>query len=74
MLVGDEGNDVESLLDNGDSEVLLSIVSSVSHESVGDSLDDGAGGLSESFLLVSSGSVGNVDVGLGGVDGDQVSD
>ncbi len=46
----------------------------MSHEGVGDSLNDGAGGLSESLLLVSTGSVGDVDVGLGGVDGDQVGD
>lgn len=41
------------------------------HQTVGQSFDDGASDLTESLLLVSTGSVRNVNVGFSVVNGDQ---
>jgi hypothetical protein len=46
---------------NSDSHELLSVVTSVHHERVGETLDDWALCLSESLLGVSAGRVGDVD-------------
>ena len=42
------------------------------HHASDESFDDGALGLSESLNLVSTSSVGNEDLALGGVDGDVI--
>lgn len=46
---------------NADSHKLLSVVASVHHEGVGQSLDDGAVGLAESLDGISTGGVRDVD-------------
>jgi len=47
--------------DNSHSHELLSVVATVHHERVGETLDDWALCLSESLLCVTSGGVGDVD-------------
>jgi hypothetical protein len=49
--------------DNSDSHKLLSVVATVHHERVGETLNDGAVGLAESLLGISTGRVGDVDWG-----------
>jgi len=46
---------------DADSHKLLSVVTAVHHQRVGETLDDGALRLSESLLGVSTGRVGDVD-------------
>jgi hypothetical protein len=48
---------------NSDSHKLLSVVTTVHHEGVGETLDDWALCLSKSLLCVSTGRVGDVDWG-----------
>ncbi len=64
-------NDLESLLDDSDRELLLTVVSTLHHHGVNKSLDDGAGGLSEALLLITTGSVGEVHSG-GVLEGDVI--
>jgi len=58
VLVGQEVDDVKSVLNNSDSLHLLAVVSAVHHQRVGETLDDWALRLSEAFLVVSASSVG----------------
>lgn len=48
---------------NADSQELLSVVTAVHHERVGETLDDGALSLAETLSGIATGSVGNVDRG-----------
>ena len=61
VLLGNEVDDLESVLNNSDSHDLLSVVSAVHHECVDESLDNGHSALGELLLGVSTGSVGSVD-------------
>jgi hypothetical protein len=67
--------DLESVSDNSDSHELLSVVAAVHHQGVGETLNDGALGLAESLLGISTGGVGDVDgsADLNVVTGSQVS-
>jgi hypothetical protein len=47
--------------DDADGHDLLSVVAAVHHEGVGETLDDGALGLAESLLGVTTSRVGEVD-------------
>lgn len=49
--------------DNSDSHELLSVVATIHHERVGETLDDWALCLSESLLCVTASGVGDVDWG-----------
>lgn len=60
VLVGEQVNNLERLLDDADSQLLLTVVSTLHHHGVDESLNDGACGLSESLLLVATRSVGEV--------------
>jgi len=59
VLVGQQMNDLEGVLDDTDSELLLTVVAAVHHQRASETLDDGAGGLTEALLLVATSSVGN---------------
>lgn len=59
VLLGQHVDDLQSVLDDSDGLQLLTVVSTVHHQGVGQSLDDWALGLSESLGSVSAGSVGN---------------
>jgi hypothetical protein len=48
---------------NTDGHKLLSVITAVHHQGVGETLDDWALRLSESLLCVSTGRVGDVDWG-----------
>lgn len=61
VLVGEEIDDVEGVFDNSDGQELLTVVSSVHHEGVGQSLDDGALCFAESLRGVSASSMGEID-------------
>lgn len=61
VLVGHQVDDLEGVGNNSDSHELLSVVAAVHHERVGQSLNDGAVGLSESLGGISASSVGDVD-------------
>jgi hypothetical protein len=62
MLVGST-YDLESVGNDADGHELLSVVTTVHHQGVRETLDDGALCLSESLLGVSTGGVGDVDGG-----------
>jgi hypothetical protein len=53
--------DLERVGNNADSHELLSVVTAVHHQRVGETLDDRALRLSESLLGISTGGVGDVD-------------
>ena len=53
--------DLESVGNNADSHELLSVVATVHHERVGQTLNDGAVGLAESLDSISAGGVRDVD-------------
>ena len=55
--------DLEGVGDNADSHKLLSVVATVHHQGVGETLDDWALCLSESLLGISTGGMGDVDWG-----------
>jgi hypothetical protein len=55
--------DLEGVGNDADGHELLSVVTAVHHQRVGETLDDGALCLSESLLCVSAGGVGDVDWG-----------
>ena len=61
VLVGEEVDDLEGVLDDAGGHQLLAVVATVHHQGVGETLDDGALGFAESFDLVTSGGVGEVD-------------
>ena len=65
-------DDLESLVDDVDGLEFLSGISSVEEQASDESLDDGHGGLLEVLDLVSSGSVGDVNLTLGVLDCDVV--
>lgn len=49
---------ISSVLDDADGHELLAGVAALLHEAAGKTLNDGAGGLAESLLLVATGGVG----------------
>jgi hypothetical protein len=53
--------DLEGVGNDADSHELLSVVTTVHHQGVGKTLDDGALCLAESLLCISAGGVGDVD-------------
>ena len=55
--------DLESVGNDADGHELLSVVTTIHHQRVGKTLDDGALCLSKSLLGVSTGGVGDVDRG-----------
>jgi hypothetical protein len=55
--------DLEGVGNDADGHELLSVVTAVHHQRVGETLDDGALCLSESLLCVSAGGMGDVDWG-----------
>jgi hypothetical protein len=61
VLVGDEVDDLERVLNNSHGLQLLSVVASVHHKGVGESLDDWALGLAEALDGISSGGMWEVD-------------
>lgn len=71
VLVGQEVNDLEGLLDDADRQLLLTVVSTLHHHRVDESLNDGAGGLSETLLLITASGVGQVHSG-GVLEGDVI--
>ena len=56
-----ETYDLEGVGNDADSHELLSVVAAVHHERVGKTLNDGALGLAESLLGVTTSRVGEVD-------------
>lgn len=58
VLLGNEVDDLESVLNNSDGHDLLTVVSAVHHKGVNESLDNGHSGLGELLLGVSTGGVG----------------
>src|SRR5690606_2253190 len=62
VLVGDEVDDLERVLNNSHGLQLLSVVASVHHKGVGESLDDWALGLAEALDGISSGGMWEVDL------------
>ena len=54
-------HDLEGVGDDADGHDLLSVVAAVHHEGVGETLNDGALGLAESLLGVTTSRVGEVD-------------
>jgi len=63
VLVGQEMDNLQSLLNDADSQLLLTVVSTLHHHRVDESLNNWAGGLSETLLLITTGSVWKVDSG-----------
>jgi hypothetical protein len=53
--------DLEGVGDNANGHELFTVVATVHHERVGETLDDGALGLSESLDGISASGVGDVD-------------
>jgi hypothetical protein len=58
VLVGQQVDDLESVGDDPDGQELLSVVPSVHHQRVDETLDDGHTALGELLLGVSAGGVG----------------
>lgn len=54
-------HDLEGVGDDADGHDLLSVVAAVHHKGVGETLNDGALGLAESLLGVTTSRVGEVD-------------
>lgn len=65
-------DDIHGILDDSESLDLLTSVSALEHQTSDKALDDWALGLSESLALVSTGSVRDKDLALGGLDSDIV--
>ena len=74
VLAGEEVDDFEGVPDDSDGLDLLTSVPSGELHGANQSFDDGAECFSESFGLVSSGGVGDEDLGLGGLDCDVVNE
>lgn len=75
VLAGEQVDDLKGLLEVTDGHLLLTILAaSANHELVDEALEDGAGNLLEALLLVLAGGVGNVDLGLGALDGQVVGE
>ena len=62
-MVLDRTYDLEGVGDNADSHNLLTAVTAVHHERVGETLNDGALSLAETLGGIATGSVGGVDRG-----------
>lgn len=60
VLVSEQVDDLERVLNDTNRELLLTVISSLHHHRIYESLDDGAGGLSESLLLIATSGVGEV--------------
>lgn len=60
-------DNLKGVLNNADSEELLTVVATVHHERVGQTLNDGALRLAEALLVVATSSVGQILLVLGGV-------
>jgi len=61
VLVGQKVDDLKRMSDDPDGQELLSVVPSVHHQRVDETLDNGHTTLGELLLGVSTGGVGNVD-------------
>ena len=72
VAAGHEGDDFEGVLDDTAGEHFLTGVAAVVHHGPDETLDDGTLGLAEFLDLVTAGSVGHTDLGLGLGDGDVV--
>lgn len=55
--------DLESMVNNANCHELLSVVTAIHHEGVGETFDDRAICLSESLLCIATSGVGDVDWG-----------
>lgn len=62
--VSEKVDDLEGIAEDADGQQLLSIVSSVHHQGIGHTLNDGALGLPEPLLVVASQGVGEVGLVL----------
>jgi hypothetical protein len=62
VLVGQEVDDLEGVLDDAHSHALLTVVATVHHQRVGETLDNGALGLAETLDVVALGGVGEESV------------
>lgn len=62
--ISEQVDDLESVLEDADSQQLLSIVASVHHEGISHTLDDGALSLPEPLLVVTSKGVREVGLVL----------
>jgi hypothetical protein len=60
-------DDLKGVLNDANSKELLTVVATVHHERVGQTLNDGALRLAESLLVVATSSVGQILLVLGGV-------
>lgn len=54
-------HDLESVVDNADSQQFLSVVAAVHHQRVGETLDDRAVSLAEALDGIAAGAVGDID-------------
>ena len=63
VLVGHDVDDLEGVGDNAGSQELLSVVATVHHDGVGQTLDDGALSLAETLGGIAASGVGDVDRG-----------
>ncbi len=66
-LSSQEMDDLKGVLNDANSKELLTVVATVHHERVGQTLNDGALSLAEALLVVASSSVGQILLVLGGV-------
>jgi hypothetical protein len=64
VLVREQVDDLESVLDDTDSHQLLSVVATVHHQGVGETLNNGALGLAETLGGETTSGVGQVDGSL----------
>ena len=71
VLVGQQVNNLKRLLDDTNGELLLTVVSSLHHHGVNQSLDNRTSGLSEPLLLITTSSVWKVHGG-GVLEGDVI--
>ena len=62
VLVGSDVDDGKSMVDDTDSHELLSVVAAVHHQGVGEALDNGALGLSETLDCITTSRMGEVGV------------
>lgn len=63
LQVGVSTYDLEGVGDNADGHNLLTVVATVHHQGVGQTLNDGALGLAETLGGITTSSVGGVDRG-----------
>lgn len=65
VLVGHEVDDLEGVLDDANGQELLAVVAAVHHQRVGQTLNNGALGLTEALNIVTTSAVGDILVVLG---------